>query len=136
MFRLPFLSFSLHVLLPLIVGIFIYFLFRGVPFLGLHSVLNISKNNILIVFLLFNLPDGLWLYAFLSVINQIWGESKKGLFWLITVFILTISSEFLQRLHIIPGTFDWLDIITYSLTFLIFNLFHRNLFLTNLYLTS
>ena len=133
MFRPSLINFCLHVLLPLIVGVSIYFVFRGIPFLGFHSFLNVSGNTPIMAFFLFNLPDGLWLFALLSAISQIWGESTKRWFWIITVFILAISSEFLQTLHIIPGTFDWYDIATYCCIFLIFNLLQSNFFITKLY---
>jgi hypothetical protein len=69
--------------------------------------------------LLFCLPDMLWYTALLILQKQFYnkGGANKILFCL--AVLLPFIFEFLQYLNYISGTFDILDIITYSLTFLI-----------------
>jgi len=93
----------LNVLLPLLLGLFIYW----------------SANSLFISALIRNyLPDGLWAYAFISGILLIWDRALH-MTWIILVFLTAIGYEFLQYLHVVPGTGDIKDIITYFLFFTI-----------------
>jgi hypothetical protein len=101
----------LHVLIPLLSGVLIYALWRGIA---------IASSKPLFVFnipywLKYNLPDGLWLYALLSSLNIIWNNkpSPSLLIWVISITLLSISTEFLQKKKLIPGTYDTGDIIAY-----------------------
>lgn len=67
-------------------------------------------------------PATLWLFSYLWVVDAIWGEQKH---WAYTAFIIVlpvvaIISEVLQGLGIMPGTFDFLDVIGYLLAFILF----------------
>ena len=82
--------------------------------------------------ILFNLPDGLWTYALMSFTLLLWQEDPSvfaAKFWKITAFSLGIALEFGQYLHLIKGTFDWLDILTYlvfnCLSILVFKYLHK-----------
>jgi hypothetical protein len=70
----------------------------------------------------YNLPDGLWMYAFLSTIFIIWKSqiSKHFVAWLLLAAIMSFFLEILQELHIVPGTFDWYDLLAYSMAVSIF----------------
>ena len=62
------------------------------------------------------MPAALWLYAYLYVIDTIWDKSHtsilyKSFFWLMPA--ISILSEILQLFHILPGTFDILDVGSY-----------------------
>ena len=70
----------------------------------------------------YSLPDGLWLLAYQLLIDGIWGgqSSPYLLFFLTLLPLLAFSSEFLQMLHVLPGTGDWADVFFYLMSSLIF----------------
>ena len=62
---------------------------------------------------LYSLPDGLWLFSFSSAIMVIWERELKlhaFIIW-ISMLILVVFLEILQYYNIINGTFDIVDII-------------------------
>ncbi|MGH2645701.1 MAG: hypothetical protein ACRDE2_17250 [Chitinophagaceae bacterium] len=78
------------------------------------------------------MPDGLWLLGLLSLIEGIWKvPSKESHWWLLTTYIGSLLSEVAQKFHLIPGTFDWLDILSYSLAALIFFIIYFSKIKTN-----
>jgi len=64
---------------------------------------------------LYSLPDGLWLFSYLSVLLVVWDNaiSKYNIHWLLLVPLFAIFSEFGQLFEIVPGTFDIFDLIFY-----------------------
>lgn len=115
--------------LTFLVGSLIYILFRSSHLkmfswfdnLGLSSLIfslrNEVKNYQLYEWILFSLPDGLWLFSYMSVTLYIWkGKiSLSNVFWILFIPLIAISSEIGQYFQIIPGTFDSIDIIMYLL---------------------
>ena len=73
----------------------------------------ISLENLLPGWFIYSLPFGLWILAYLVFIEGIWAntQSQKRLLWLWCVPGIAISAEFLQINQIIPGSFDWEDLI-------------------------
>jgi hypothetical protein len=68
--------------------------------------------------LLYSLPDALWVYAFTAALALIWKMQPKTtqrLLWLFLPSILAIGAEFGQAVHLVQGTFDWLDVVSYVL---------------------
>ena len=65
--------------------------------------------------LLYSLPDGLWLFSYISVLLVIWGNtiSKQNIYWLLLVPVIAIFSEIGQFFKVISGTFDIIDLIFY-----------------------
>jgi hypothetical protein len=62
----------------------------------------------------YNLSDALWLYSFLSALAFIWKDNRRlGLAWQGGMTLLALASEFFQKAHIIPGTFDPADLLAY-----------------------
>ncbi len=111
----------------LVIGIGIYFFFRP-PIIALAK-LHIAQyeyticntRNPFIYFFVYCLPDALW-YMSLLLVQTLFFE-RKG--WLNRILIGTaISLPFLletgQYLGFISGTFDGYDILTYSLTLILF----------------
>lgn len=115
----------------LIVGFLIYVLFRT-PTLILFSFIKtldflnpiFKLRNATILFsnqlpnwFLYALPDGLWLFSYISLTLYLWNNELKpeSLFWIFIVPILAIVSEIGQLTALIPGTFDTIDIIMYLL---------------------
>ena len=114
-----------HSLIPMIIGTFIYIIFREENLLmfswfdslGLYSLvdylrLNFSKYNIP-NFILYSYPDGVWIYSFVSLMIVIWDRAKSNMrfFWFAIAPILGISAEIYQYFNILPGTYDPLDLI-------------------------
>ena len=67
----------------------------------------------------FNLPDGLWLYAFLLSVTALWtGASGKLLPgarpWLAGAIVVALGHEFGQAVGVTSGTFDFADVIAYA----------------------
>jgi len=69
----------------------------------------------------FSLPDGLWLFSFISFILITWKNeiNSSNLFWLIGLPLVALLSEIGQSISIIPGTFDWIDLTMYLFGFIL-----------------
>jgi glycopeptide antibiotics resistance protein len=95
--------FFLKVILPLFGGIIIY-----------YCKFNLSRSYGLFIpdWIKYNLPDGLWTFAFANCMFYIWknSESKQKLIWFYVPVIFSIIFEFSQ-INLIPGTFDILDLV-------------------------
>ncbi len=106
----------LHVVGPLLFGILIYAVFRSVYVVDMQNkIFPILTTSFIPNFFIYNLPDGLWLYALLSAINVIWGNSnlKNKYIWFYIAILIAFLSEILQYFKLFAGTFDWLDILAY-----------------------
>lgn len=132
-----------HTMLPLLLSVTIYILFRSKVFMiitktDFHSLYNLIKNfqlycNPMKAFMpewfLYSLPDGLWTYAFTSFFvirlrND--AQSKVKTFALFFTPLLSIFFEIGQHFHITPGTFDYMDLaFDFGGSILPFILFYR-----------
>jgi hypothetical protein len=68
----------------------------------------------------FNLPDGLWLYAFLLAVTAFWVDASGRLLpgaqpWIAGAIILALGHELGQAIGVTSGTFDFADIAAYML---------------------
>lgn len=118
--------------IPLFLGLIIYIGFR-VPTIklfyffeqkDLYVWVNQLRHEIYFLteylpdWVIFSLPDGLWLFSCISLILFIWKNNEKlGSVWALIALSLSISSEFLQHGKIIKGTYDSIDILFYFLGF-------------------
>lgn len=124
----------LHVMLPLLIGGLIYLLFRNerlimfdwIRFLGFKESLDLLRNDFSILksfipnWVLFSLPDGLWVYSFSSAIIIIWNDNRKVLILLLTIpLIFGPAVELLQFLKLFKGTFDIKDLIITIVAFIL-----------------
>ena len=116
-------------LLPLFMGVMIYMLFRTENlimfewsnYLFMGATIDFLREFTLSVRLLFpawflfSLPDGLWMFSYVSLILHIWNNEikKQNLFWVISIPIVAILSELGQLLKIVPGTYDAIDLVFY-----------------------
>jgi hypothetical protein len=123
---------SMH-LITLTIGSFIYLFFRSDTLLmfrwfdsiSLTDKLETLRNYTLPLgknlpnWFIYSLPDGLWISSYVFLMFSIWGESlsSKSIIWLLLILIAAIVSEFCQLIHIIPGTFDMLDLLSYTIGF-------------------
>ena len=71
-------------------------------------------------FFKYNLPDGLWSMAYYLIILSIWGKvGRENIVWFCIMPTIALISEFMQLISIIPGQFDWWDVVCYSLPLII-----------------
>ena len=121
-----------HCLLPLFIGGALYILFRSSElkmfewfnFLGLKNlILEVRfyfcevKNGIP-SWTYFSLPDALWVYSFTSSLLIYWHHDKIKYFWILLPLSLGVFIEILQFYKLFPGTFDFLDLLLSSLSFI------------------
>jgi hypothetical protein len=67
-------------------------------------------------FILYSLPDGLWVYAFTSLMGCIWFRAPRSsakLFWTLLPASMAVVAEIGQGFRLVPGTFDWADMFSY-----------------------
>lgn len=116
-------------LVPLIIGGFIYVIFRSEKLLMFDWFQTLHlQNQIRLLrdlncdhstpnWLKYNLPDGLWIFSYVLISFHIWKYkiTLQNFFWVFIIPIIAIFSEFLQALEIIPGTFDFLDLLFYTI---------------------
>ena len=122
-----------HVFSPIFFGGMIYILFRNkklylfnwLKLIGLNHNVDFLRNlasslkNYFPNWVFFSLPDGLWIYSFTSAII-IWSKlTKMSSHFIIVPFFFGPISELLQKLMIIPGTFDIVDFIIYIVFFIL-----------------
>lgn len=67
----------------------------------------------------YSLPDGLYCASYVLITDAIWHNNTSVFKHFIVVFIpiAAISNETLQLFHIAEGTFDFYDLICYSIPF-------------------
>ena len=97
----------------------------------IYDWLSIDVNNQLFCFfrnieielpdwVLYNLPDALWLLSFLFMNEAVWGEDNRKYIFVAVVSIFALSIEILQMFTLFPGTGDILDIISYVIVLIIY----------------
>ena len=128
--RLPLIFFSFHILQPFLFGSAIYLLWRSktillfswLRFVGLYAPVAALRaqcagvKHLIPGVILYSVPDGLWLYSFTALMGLIWfNEPRRSIraFWIVLPVLLAVGSEFAQRFRLIPGTFDWWDVVSY-----------------------
>lgn len=80
-------------------------------------------------FVLYNLPDLLWIVSYLLFVNALIPKTdrKLYLFWVLLMPILAILHEIMQALGILTGSFDLVDLLCYlipTILNIIINLTH------------
>jgi hypothetical protein len=121
--------FCLFVLLPILIGGLIYILFRsdkllmfywfktigiGQPIRFLRNT-DFIKNSNVPNWIKYSLPDGLWIFSYVSSMILIWNYkiSKISVIWIFILPVIAVSSEFGQLFKVVPGTFDINDLAIY-----------------------
>lgn len=117
---------TLRVILPLLIGGLTYIIFRSDNLLmfrwfnnlGMGKIVSILKQLNYVRFLIpnwiiFNLPDALWIFSFTNCMLLIWRFkfAAQSIFWIFIAPAIGVFSEIGQELHIVPGTFDSVDMI-------------------------
>ena len=63
--------------------------------------------------IIYSLPFSLWVVSYMLAIGAAWEGSRSParLVWLAIVPAMSIASEIAQAVHLIPGSFDWVDLV-------------------------
>ncbi len=140
--RIDFLkNFLLHISIwikPLIYlgsGGLLYILFRSEYLMVNRWVLNNQFGTVLKIirvhsfkllesipkWIVYSLPDALWLMAFGLFLQIIWMDATKGIriIWTVVPCSIAFLWELFQATHIVNGTFDLVDLLIYFLTTLL-----------------
>ena len=65
---------------------------------------------------IYALPDGLWTCSYIIFIGTIWQFNVRNCIWVVSLIpIVGLVSEILQGIQILPGVFDWLDVLAYGI---------------------
>jgi len=69
--------------------------------------------------LLYSFPDGCWTYSYTAAMQLVWRSSTDiaGSVWILGGIAAALCAEFGQKLGIVPGAFDWIDILAYIVSF-------------------
>lgn len=122
-----------YVLLPLIIGYFIYFFFRpGYWFVQLlckrEPLVTIHELSLIERIFIFSGSDFCWAFSFSSALF-IWENTqyKRFRYLPLLALIIVVGSEFIQHIFNVKFTWDWWDVVAALLAFcLSFVLLRRN----------
>lgn len=115
----------IKIILPLFLGGLIYILFRTTSlymftwfdFLGIRHIVDFFRQEFLQIklwdWIIYSLPNGLWLYSFINLFLFIWENQicKINLILIVIPPVFGIGSEIAQYYGFIHGTFDYVDLI-------------------------
>lgn len=118
----------------LVAGGLIYTLFRPTTLLGFRLTDAIGLSPLInnwrtalatqqpAPFIVYCLPNGLWSAAFILIMDRLFAHQplRHRLCWTAVIPGIGITAELLQAVGIVPGTFDWLDILCYAVPYLVY----------------
>ncbi len=118
----------------LVAGGLIYTLFRPTTLLGFRLTDAIGLSPLInnwrtalatqqpATFIVYCLPNGLWSAAFILIMDRLFAHQplRQRLCWTAVIPGIGIAAELLQEVGIVPGTFDWLDILCYAVPYLVY----------------
>ena len=90
-------------------------MFRWCQSLGVYDfIVSLRPQAHYDNWLVYSLPDGLWMLAYVLLMGAIWNFNvKKSLLASLPLAVVAIGSELLQIPRWIPGTFDIVDLFCY-----------------------
>ena len=109
----------------LVSGIFLYAITRSENISLLHWLAGFNEGRLLHFFqqsiqnedipawVIYSLPDALWMFSMMLVIMMIWNFqlNKHSLQWITLAVFAGILFEISQKYHFIPDTFDITDLL-------------------------
>lgn len=113
----------LYSFIPLFIGGLIYtgfrtknlLMFKWFKYIKIDNLIETYRENFgnikLPEFIIYSLPNGLWVFSFLTFIIITTHKKIRLAFILVCIFIST-GFEIFQRIKIIPGTFCLIDFCT------------------------
>ena len=135
--------FGLSALISLTTGIGIYFFFRNTNMILFSWIPEIKFINSIYIpvnrsffssLFLFNLPDALWFLSGILFLRFLWFyKIKEQIVYITSFYIIGLSFEISQLSNIIPGTFDYLDLLFLSIVAFVEGLLYIKLFRRKLY---
>ena len=114
----------LLIIISLLSGLFLYLGFRspGTPIyqwslkLGFENELQVLRNFTQDIYLpgwiIYSVPDGLWMFAFVLSVFSVWNfelNSTSGK-WIYAAILMGLGFEFMQAFVNGIGVFDWNDL--------------------------
>jgi len=116
-----------HVALPLLLGGLIYLCWRDSGLLMFKWFRALDGESLIISlrqltaparpflpsWLVYSLPDGLWVYALTAFMGHVWLGSRSSVLKFVCLAagpVLGAGSELGQLAHLVPGSFDWADL--------------------------
>ena len=116
-----------NVIMPIILGLFIYIVYRSndtiifhwFSFFGIEFIINSIRNSDIFLnppfWLKYNFPDGLWVYSLINMFLFIWIDdiNKYNFYYPYLFVLIACICEALQFYSIIPGTYDFIDVLSY-----------------------
>ena len=95
-----------------------YVFYRWIDGFGLDALLGRIRSfgmpllDKLPAWFVYSLPNGLWAFAYTTMICSLWAgsRSKWRYAWYATIPLLVFGFELLQLTDLIAGTFCWIDI--------------------------
>jgi len=126
-------QFFLGVML-LLCAFIIYLLFRSTSInlyqwcmaVGLADIIDLLRkslhNWILPDFIRYSLPDGLYCASYILLMDVLWKHSRLAIRLLVvsTIPLIAVAHELLQAAGVVRGTFDWWDLLCYTLPLIIY----------------
>lgn len=107
---------------------------RVLGWLGLSDVIFVIRQSVFPhtppEWVRFNLPDALWTFAYILVIDCFFRHDIPAAnhhahslrIWTAAIPLIGILSELMQGLNLVPGTFDVLDLLSYSLPYIAYSI--------------
>ncbi len=123
------------VFLPLVIGCFIYFVWRNdslnmfhwFQFIGMGSTITYLRElfNPFLTdvprWIIYSLPGGLWIFSYICLMGFIWEKvsNRIFIFWFTIGLAISVGSEIFQSIQFLEGTFSVLDLVTYFIAIII-----------------
>ena len=110
------------IFLLLFSGLLVYWFFdANIIFFKVTGITHLPSgnwNHSPVALLIRNyLPDFLWAMAVMNTAVFIW-EKKFPMIYVYMLFALPFLSEIMQVFKLVPGTFDWYDLLVYVIVFI------------------
>lgn len=78
-------------------------------------------------FVVYSLPAALWSAAYILAMESLWCGRGVSLgfrvVWVSLVPVMGVVSELMQAAGMLPGVFDWMDLMCYLLPFLVYTVY-------------
>lgn len=116
---------------------FIYLVFRADNIIGYRLVYNLGLSGMLDSvrtalggvnlpeFVIYSLPDGLWLVSYMLLVDSLLPYHPTKPLWMLALPANAIVSEVAQYWHLLPGNFDVWDLICYVIPTSAYLIFRR-----------
>lgn len=75
---------------------------------------------------IYSIPDGLWLISYMFIADSLLPASPAKPLWILALPGNAVASELAQFWHLLPGVFDFRDLMCYLIPTLVYLLFKRN----------